>query len=156
MSPKHITYQNKACGKKKDNPLRQTSKQDENWQRDCCNDYILAVEIFSDPNNTEFYAPDVKKWFNSTHKALPPQPRESNKINSPRSMAEGILEKLNNPNVNNGRDLSRATQQGFRELSIIMSKYFEEFDLFREIIFEEKNSGPDQPSAFPNLFGRKK
>jgi len=142
MEPKYISYVDKTWvkGTKPKQPLREIKELDRKWLIDCMRHYLLLEDILDNPKFTQ--------WFNSTNNSLPRQPQQFNAINSPKSLAEGILSKL----TKNGYDLSPQQHDGIMSLSQLFEQKFKDADLFREVIFE-LHDDTKTTTTYKDIFG---
>lgn len=142
MTTQIIYYRVKNSVNTKD-PLREISLADQNYLRQVMTAYLMLPE--ADPRE-EFSA-----WFNMQNPQLPSQPRKNYERNSVRTMAEGVINKLNQPP--NKRDLSPRTCEGIETISQQIADCYDR-DLCPTIQFRDASlkNMPKLPAGFDKVF----
>ena len=113
MAYETIYYKDRTGVQTKD-ILRDINSADQNWLKTVMACY-LALEYV---DSRELFA----QWFNTPNEYLPKQPKHNNQYNSPKSFAEGIIDKLNQKP--NRRDLSPKQCDGIEQLSKQMATIY--------------------------------
>ena len=137
-----IYYKVKYSENTKD-PLREISQTDQTHIKKVMQCYLDLVE--ADPRE-EFAA-----WFDMPNPQLPSQPRNNYQRNSPRTMAQGVIEKLNQSP--NRRDLSPRTCEGIETLSQHIADCYGR-DICPTIRFKDASlkNMPRLPAGFDKVF----
>jgi hypothetical protein len=136
-----ITYKKRVGVTTKD-ILRTIKQPDQHWLKTVMLGYLCLESVDT--------RPDFKTWFNKPNENLPRQPLVGNAFNSPKTFAEGILNKLEQ--AQNRRDLSPRQCEGIEQLTKLMSEIYET----PKIQFEESGQARTTVPDFTKLFKVKK
>jgi hypothetical protein len=139
MTTEKIVFKDRRGVQTKD-ILRTVSNPDQEWIKTVMLGYLVLES--ADPR------PEFKTWFNQANDRLPKQPQHNNQHNTPKSFAQGIIDKLAQPL--NRRDLSPKQCQGIEELSNMLSEIFE----LPQIKFVEAHMKSTANTQFGVLFKR--
>ena len=137
MTIETIIYK-KRLGVQTKDVLRTINEQDQHWLKTVFLGYLVL-------ENTDPRA-DFKVWFNRANEQLLRQPLVGNAFNSPKTFAEGILEKLEQ--APKRRDLSPKQCEGIEVLSILMNEIYD----IPVIKFVEKGFQTQVSTEFKSLF----
>jgi len=135
-----IYYKPKINANTRDN-LRELNDTDQQWIKTTLEGY-LALPQCPDVN------PMFCDWFKIPNKKLPVQPLKRMERNSPRTLAEGLLAKINQPK--NRRDLSPQQCTGYEQLTELMAGIFD----IPAVKFVEKGTEDARPRSFNKIFKR--
>jgi hypothetical protein len=139
MTTQTIKYRTRT-GVKTRAPLRRLSTQDQDYLKTVLSGYLILSEWDT--------RPDFKLWFNTANLALPVQPQQQNKRNSPDSFCTGVLDKLNQPA---GRtDLSPVQCDAIEALSQQIKELYN--DQCPDIKFQDAAFGTNVNQQFGDLF----
>tara|TARA_R110000868_G_scaffold354372_2_gene615642 strand:+ start:624 stop:1055 length:432 start_codon:yes stop_codon:yes gene_type:complete len=143
MKTETIIYK-KRLGVNTKEVLRTINEQDQTWIKTVMQGYLKLTMHNADTSN------EFKTWFNHANDQLPKLSLVGHPHNSPRTFAEGIIEKLEQ--APSRRDLSPRQCEGIEVLSMQMSLGYN----IPDIKFVENGMQKEIKTEFKSLFKKQK